>query len=816
MGGTIGNVIASGIGTVIGASIGDAIDDAGNTVGQQLKEKIPPTFVALGDIVFDGFTRFAGDVRYGIEAVGEGFNAFSSYFNTLPSTVQNSFTGIGVAFGMLLGQSEEQSKLIGTAIANNIGGSLQNLQVLVQQTGESFDDLAKAVLDSFLSSSLSIKEAYNSLVQLQQLYEVGIPGAVGAYQEAIDNLNNSLQSDAPGRYATDSLRDIGAEALEAGKSFDFAISQLGATFGFTAEQQTRLFEAFKVAGITSLQQLQAASDAQLLTILNNIRLVQENSKAPLGGTPQTTFNNTSNRSSGSSKKETPEQRIRRQAQEQTNDLIKAEKRYLDILDQAKKGSLTTAEAGRQVLLIRKEIYDNVQKLLTAEYKLDQILNKDPKKRTKEDKENIIKYGEAIRKATEEIDKLKKKEEEGYKVKQLNLSAVIPLITNMNMLGVVAKQTGMDLQKNVDILVQGFLAGKLSIEEVNKQINKTKDLLGPGIPGAIGDVKNAFQNLIDAGEQGGAFSADAFVDIFAEFREKFQKESGALRETQRKALTANVDAARRAFEAAGDPTAAAAAAKKLNEAKAALEAFNNSVDAPNLTDLREELLKTFSGDYVDKFFQALDQSGIRGFEDFANAGNESIIGILGKLKEVGFQFNQTSGDIQGVNAGLNQAAIEANAGLDPLAQAVALVKSFNDGATTLPPALNSTTQAIEGMNGPLAKLQAGFADIQTKLTLLSGKEWNTTVVFDVKTTGDENAKSLLELIFGKGSDTASDTGGKGNGAENSNATRRSELQTNISSFTKQLNRLKRLKKTNTSEYKRIQAKLQQAQEELKTL
>jgi hypothetical protein len=814
VGGIAGNIIGGGFLAGIGAVVGAVVDDATNTVGQQLKEKIPPTFLALGDIVFDGFTRFAGDVRYGIEEVGKGFNAFSSYFNTLPSTVQNSFTGIGVAFGMLLGQSEEQSKLIGTALANNIGGSLQNLQVLVQQTGESFDSLSEAILDGFLSSTLSVEDAYNALAQLGQLYAVGIPGAVGAYQEAIDNLNNSLQNDSPGRYATDSLRDIGAEALEAGRSFDFAISQLGATFGFTAQQSTRLFEAFKVAGITSLQQLQEASNAQLLTILNNIRLVQENSTAPLGTTPQTEFDKP--KSSGSSKKD-PIADIRKRISEQTNDLIKKDIRYLEILDRVKAGSLSQVASGKEIIALREAIRKQVDLLLMSEYKLDLILSKPKTKRTAKDIQDIAKLGEAIRKAEEEIKKItdsQKKQE--FQTKQLNLSAVIPLITNMNMLGVVAKQTGVDLQKNVDILVQGFLAGKLSIEEVNKQIGKTKDLLGPGIPGAIGDVKNAFQNLIDAGEQGGAFSADAFVDIFAEFREKFQKESGALRETQRRALTANVDEANRAFQAAGDPTAAAAAAKKLNEAKAALEAFNNSVDAPNLTDLREELLKTFSGDYVDKFFQALDQSGIRGFEDFASAGNESIIGILGKLKEVGFQFNQTSGDIQGVNQGLNEAAKNANAGLDPLAQAVALVQSFNNGASTLPPALNSTTQAIEGMNGPLSKLQAGFADIQTKLSLLSGQTYNTTVVFDVKTTGDENGKTLLELLFGNGNNTASDPGRGEKGPPSPTEVRRTELQTQVSSFKKQLDRLKRQRKTNTSEYKKIQRQLQKATSELEGL
>lgn len=788
-----------------------------NQIEGEMTQTIAPTFTRLSDLVFNGFTAFAGNVRYGIEEAANGFNSFSSYFNTLSSSIQNSFTGVGVAFGSLLGLTEEQSKMIGTAIANNIGGSLQNLQVFIQQTGESFDNLAKAVVDSFLSSTLSIEQAYNSLVQLESLYAVGIPGAVGAYQQAIDNLNNSLQSDAPGRYATDSLRDIGAEAIEAGASFETAISSLGRTFSFTADQQVRLFEALKINGITSLAELQKASDAQLLAILRNIQIIQERSKDPLVTTPQTTLStNTGTRSSSSGKKD-PIEDVRKRIKEQTNDLLKADQRYLDILDKVKNNQLGQASAGKEVLKVRNAINAQVDKLLMSEYKLDIILNKPKDKRTKEDIKNITKLGEAIRLAQEEIDKIKGKADETNRVfKQINLSGVIPLITNMNQLGVVANQTGVDLQKNIDILVKGFLQGRLSIEDVNAEIAKTKELLGPGIPNAVGAVKDAFQNLIDAGRNGGKFSTDAFVDIFAEFREKFQKESGAIREAQRQVLNANLDAARATFNTATDPTAAAAALNKLNEAKAALETFNASVDAPNLTDLREELLKTFSGSEVDKFFQALDESGIKGFDEFAKAGDEAIIGILGRLSELGFQFNQTTGDISGINNGLQQAEKDANAGLDPLAEAIKLVKEFNSGAATLPPVFNSTTQAIAGMNGPLSQLKDGFAGVQEKLSLLSGQTYNTTVVFDVKTVGDDNSKTLVDLIFGSGKNTTTGTGGDGGGTGTKTGLtpqEEKELQGKIKSWKTQLEKLRRNRQTNTSQYKRIQKLIQDAEAKL---
>jgi len=708
----------------------------------------------ISDLVFEGFTPFAGELDFG----GENF---FNYFNTLSAEIQNSFNGVGVAIGMLQGLSTEQARLIGTALANNIGGNLQNLQVLVQQTGESFEDLSQTILKAFRDAQLTAEEAYNALVQLQNIYSEGIPGAIGDFRQAIENLNTALENDQPGQYALDSLRDIGAEGEEARASFETVVSSLGQTFGFAADQQARLFEALRLSGITSLQQLAQASDEQLLTLIRNINAIRENAEAPLAAVPVIP---TAARTGGGGSKRDPAKDLLEKQKEEARKLTQESLRYLQIIKEINAEQLTTLAGGKEIAKINADIL----KTIKERDRIEKALNTELDKGAKGNKRRIGELSRALDELNKKLEAVRdsaKANERQYK--QLDIAGIIPLIKSQNSLGLVAEQIGVSLQKNVDILVKGFLQGRLSIQEVNDEIKKTKDLLGPGIPGAVGAVTDAFQNLIDAGTQGGAFSVDAFTDIFAEFREKFNKEGSAFREAQRKQLVENLDIARQASLTAVGPEASEAARKALEVAKKALEDFRNVPLVPDLSDLREQLKGAFSPEQVDLFFQALDESGLKSFDQLEGASSEAIIGILGRLQELGFKFGETSEEAAGINKGLQDAETAANAGLDPLKEAIDLVKQFNEGATGLPPVFNSTTQAIGELNGPLSELAAGFDNIIEKLGLLSGNTFENEVVFNIRTTGEEGGKALIDLIFGDGSNASTGTGngstGGGGGA-----------------------------------------------------
>jgi hypothetical protein len=752
---------------VIQGQLTGAIDQA---TGEAIRSS-QPQIARLSDLVFEGFTPFAGNVSFG----GENFR---SYFDTLSSDIQASFNGVGLALGTLQGVSAEQARLIGIAISNNIGGSLQNLQVLIQQTGESFEDLSNAITESFLNSQLTIEEAYNALLQIQNIFEDGIPGAIGAWEEAIDNFAAKIQDNLPGRYLVDSFRDIGAEAKEANASFQQVVTAWAEKAGLAGQQVQLFFLALRNAGITNLDQLATAGNNVVISVLEAFRQIREGAAAtaedvnkipiipdikpastPRGGGRNTEADNA------------------KKLREEIQKLLRESTAYEEIVRKITSGELARVAAGAQIIKLQREIESALRRRNDLEKRYSEELAKGSKANKKALADlaaDLDKVNERIKKFTEEATKSTRE------FKAINLEGVIPLIKSANMLGVVATQVGVSLEKASDVLIKGFLQGRLTLKELREEMERTEETLGPGIPNAVGAVTEAFQGLIDAGTQGGQFSVDAFRDIFAEFREKFQKEGSALREAERKQLEENLKAADRAFAQAVGPEASAAARKTLDEAKKALEDFYAAAPAPDLADLRAQLNSVFGETEVNKFFQALGESGLSTFEDFEKAGTDSIVGILQKLQEIGFNFGDTSQAIIDANKELVEAEKVANAGLDPLQEAINLIKGLNEGAAQLPPVFNSTTTAIEGLNGPLASLSAGFDNILEKLSLLSGQTFKNDVVFNVSTVGEPGAQALVDIIFGDGSGTTTAVGGttSGGNASDSNTSQIARLRKEI--------------------------------------
>lgn len=730
------------------------IDDGFDEVTGQIRRRLE----RITDLTFEGGTLFGGDVDF-------GGDRFFDFFDTLDAKVQNSFLAFGTSFGLANGIAEEQSRLIGVAILNNIGGSLQDLQILIQATGAEFEQLAQSLLNLFLDAKLSIEEYYQQALALKELFTVGIPGAVGAVDQAIRNLQDSLADGKPGRYAVDSLRDIAAEGLEVSRTFQDVVTELAASYGATAEQTQLFFAALQAAGITSLEQLKTAGENTIISLLFAFQQIKDQAVTtaeevgsiaiiPEIQAPQVT----SSRPSGPDPAKERADALKR-LREETYRLLIASRNYASILSRINQEELTNLQGGKEIRKLRQDIFKTLRQVTNLEAKYQEELNKGARASEK----RLTRLGKRLDEAQKKLNDLTEAADNtNDSSKKLDLSGIIPLIRDVNKLGVVSAQTGVDLEKNIDILVKGFLQGRLSISEVNAEIEKTKELLGPGIPNAVGAVTDAFQNLIDAGEQGGAFSVDAFTDIFAEFREKFENEGSALREAQRKQLVANLEQAKQAFAQAVGPEATAEARKSLDLAKKALSDFYDEIPAPDLEDLRNSLQAAFSPEQVDLFFRALDESGLKTFGDFEKAGADSVVGILGRLKELGFEFGETSGDIKDINDGLIDAEKNANGGLDPLAEAIDLVRQFNEGASTLPPVFDATTDAITKMADPLLALSDGFDNIIEKLGLLAGQTFENNIVFNVRTVGDSNSQALIDILFGNGSSIGGDVGGEGPG------------------------------------------------------
>ena len=770
----LGASIGGSLGTAVGSFISQTKEDSIGDLNNYFKDIFEPGRIAF--IVNQQIQTAAGQITtqpivnaltspielntFDLIRINVADQPGESVFAGLSASLKAEFEAVAVALGTLADLTYEESIFIAKILAENTQGALQNLQVLIQATGKTLQEFADRIYEAFLNSALTIEQAYNAVVRLNNYFEEGIPGAIGAWNEAIKNAVTSF--DIGGRQFVDSLRDIGSEGEEAGKSFEEVITEFGKQMNLNSEQIQLLFAALRSNGINTLEDLSKVGVNVALRFGEQLRRIKEENAQVVADIdipkiPEPTKPSTSGRSREKSAAEIAAEKAAELLKKQTEEarrLVQDSQEYLKIIEKINAGQISNVRAGKEIKQINAEILKLIKDRDATEKKLNAELDKG----TKGNAKTIAELSAALQKLEERLDKVKEKAAENKReYKDLNISAVIPLIRSQNTLGLVARQIGVDLKTNVDILVKGFLQGRMSIKQVNDEINKTKELLGPGIPNSVGAVTDAFQNLIDAGTQGGQFSADAFTDIFAEFRKKFVKEGSAFQQAQRKILNDNLDSARRALLTASGPEATEAARKALDLAKKAIEDFKNTPVAPDLSDLRDQLRNSFSPEQVDLFFQALDESGLKSFEELEGASAEAIVGILGRRGELGFKFGETSEEAKGINKGLRDAETAANAGLDPLQQAINLVTSFNNAAGLLPPVFNSTTDAIGGMEQPLAKIKDKIADTIELLGRLGGQTFTNDIVFNIRTTGEQGGKGLVDLVFGDGSDASSDTG-----------------------------------------------------------
>ncbi|TXH14221.1 MAG: hypothetical protein E6R03_09705 [Hyphomicrobiaceae bacterium] len=760
--GKVGFGIAKGIGLLRGDSAGTKARKEADKFFADIFDGDRLALVVQGEIKRIGDLQFTGN---------EDPN--SGAFAGLTAGVKGAFEAVGTAFEELLGITSDYSGRIAAVLFGNVGESLVNLQALIQQTGQSFEDLANALFETFFAGNIGIQQLQDGLVQLNNLFSVGIPGQIGAIDVAVQNLQISLAEDKGSRIIFNSLKAIGQEAIEAGKNLGQAAAAIAQGLGVGAEKVTLFLEAMKLAGIKSVQELVNASNAQLAALGANILQITQ------GGTPTnttvaaptTSITSTPNFASvGSSSaakttsaantaaKRAEEERKRRleQLRQETQKLVTASDEYKTIIDGLGNGTIRAVDAGNQL----RKLFDNQFKVVQRLQKAQDAYNKALAEGVKGKK--LADLAKELNAAQAASDKF---ESSINKASTPNLSGIIKLIKDMNTLGVVAKSVGIKVEPLVDTLVQGFLRGKLSIQEVNQQIAKTKDLLEQGIPGAVGAINDAFNNLKKGGTKGGVFSVDAFKDIFAEFDELFKKNGGEARKAELKRLTDNFDAARQALQQGIDTGKTPEEVAKLRDnftgATNALEDFKNLELKPTLEDLRAELLKTFSADDVSIFFKAIEDEGITSIEDFAKASNETVVKVLGDLENLGFSFSQTvDANTQAIIEQFNEANNKLTDGKDLLQAQLDAIGSLLTGAEQLPSVLATGAAAFDG---PLTAIAEQFSNVLNVLSKFDGQTYESDVILNLD-VNPQNAKAsaLFELLFGNGSGSTTVPSGPGTG------------------------------------------------------
>lgn len=256
-------------------SVGSRIQDAllGESEGTKIRKEVDKFFSEIFNasrltVIIDGQLQQIRDLSFGSGDFGN--EDFFAAFSALPDNVQQSFRGVGLAFSEILGQTDELGSKLAAVFTNNLGGDLNNLQLLVKATGRSFEELSDAIIQAFLAGNVSAIEAQTALTGIQQIMADGIPGAVGATNEALGNLFEA--GSRGGRAAIDALQDIAFEAQEAGLTSLEQAQQLAIQSGeFTAEQINAVFSTLSAFGIDSIEALATATESQIIAILANLQ-----------------------------------------------------------------------------------------------------------------------------------------------------------------------------------------------------------------------------------------------------------------------------------------------------------------------------------------------------------------------------------------------------------------------------------------------------------------------------------------------------------------------------------------------------------------
>ncbi len=273
--------IAPGLGNVLDKTgLFDAIFGKGQTLGTTARKAVDAMFcdmfdanrvaviingqlAEIKDLVFKGNTLFGGNVGF---SSSEADNMFSDYLLGLPETIKAAFIGVGTALEETLGISDEISGQIAAVLANNIGGSLNNLQLLINGLGLSAEQMSDAVVNAFMQGELSASEALAAIQGIQTVMEDGIPGATGAVEEAFDNI--FAAGTKGGAALIDAIKDIGYEAHELGFTTLADVQKfLLSTGKYSAEQIQAVMDALAAAGIDSIDELVNATTEELLPAL---------------------------------------------------------------------------------------------------------------------------------------------------------------------------------------------------------------------------------------------------------------------------------------------------------------------------------------------------------------------------------------------------------------------------------------------------------------------------------------------------------------------------------------------------------------------
>ena len=281
-GAALGESIGGPIGAEVGKQLGEALTEVAidtivqafdtDSAGTKARKALDKFFAEALEganfqaLINDELTKIT-DLQF------TGNNTNNNLFAGMTDQLKEAFDGVGLAIETTFGYGQELAVELGSVLANNVGGSLNNLQLLLEASGVSFENLGKGIEDAFLKGTISATEAQTALNAIQKTSEKGIPDALGAVVDAFDNLKNA--GEKGGRVTVDALKDIAYEAKELNqKTLTDTKNFLLNSGKFTAQEIETLFKALSDNGVSSLDQLQNASTTTLIAVASQLEALK--------------------------------------------------------------------------------------------------------------------------------------------------------------------------------------------------------------------------------------------------------------------------------------------------------------------------------------------------------------------------------------------------------------------------------------------------------------------------------------------------------------------------------------------------------------
>jgi TP901 family phage tail tape measure protein len=551
-------------------------------------------------------------------------NQDGGLFSTLENDAKQAFEGVGMAAEMSLGIATDLGVNLGNVFANNVGGELNNLQLLLEAAGMTAEAMKSSVVQAFKDTDLSATEAFKALQAVQEVTQKGIPGAVGATEKAFENL---IGSAGRGLALIDALGDLGAEGLEKGtKGLEGLKQELIASGKFSREEVQKLFNAIGNTGIQTLEELRDVSDETAIAIAANLE------SAGFGFGPlKNDLKDLSKTISEIPKAKDVTVNVSANISDEDRDVISlvtdgklgggssSSSGFVD-LGTSQVNSATsnfarsnaTSSAGSIARAVKKEVGPAMTSVSRENEKTAEKVKKTWWKKFGDifgDKRISKAFSSVAGDISKETSKIAK-----TIAKDVNKS-----LADMQLL---LHETGVSVGQLGDQIVDNFLRLKIDATEANKSLKKLAEIEQIGDPDKEGAIGDAISKLKTQGGKGGFEALNAIKGVIQEASEVIDSKKNALDEK----IDSIKDKANSESRSLTDQE------RSLVDS---LQKEMNSLDT--LSALRKEMVATGQSteNEINGVYIALESAGLKSIKSIVDATDRELIPVLAKLQEMSF-------------------------------------------------------------------------------------------------------------------------------------------------------------------------------------